>query len=301
MAERPRVLLTGGTGFVGRAIVPPLLEAGVDLHIVSRAAPPPPDGVVQHVADLLDETAARALLRDVRPALLIHSAWTVEHGRFWTAPENAAWLDASTALARHFVEGGGRRILGLGTCAEYAPTAAGDGAPWPETRPAAPATPYGAAKAALAARLSMLPASTAWARLFHLFGEGEHPARLVPHVARALIAGRPAETGAGHAVRDYASTRIIGRALAALALSRVAGPVNVAAGEARPMREVVTAVARLIGRPDLLRLGARPDPPDEVPYMVADISRLRREVGFAEHADLESDLARLVAVLRAQG
>lgn len=301
MAERPRVLLTGGTGFVGRAVVAPLLRAGVDLHATSRAPQPPRDGITWHAVDLLEEAAARALLRDLRPALLVHAAWTVEHGRFWTAPENAAWLDASTALARSFVGAGGRRILGLGTCAEYAAVAPGDGAPWPETRPVAPATPYGAAKAALAARLDALPIATAWARLFHLFGEGEHPARLVPHVARALIAGRPAETGSGSAVRDYADTRFAGRALAALALSRVTGPVNVASGEGRPMREIVTMVARSAGRPELLRLGARPDPPGEAPYMVGDISRLRHEVGFAEHADLEGDLARLVAVLRAQG
>ena len=61
-----------------------------------------------------------ALLREVRPTLLIHAAWFVEHGRFWTAPENQDWLEASDRLARAFVEGGGRRILGVGSCAEYA-------------------------------------------------------------------------------------------------------------------------------------------------------------------------------------
>ena len=34
----------------------------------------------------------------------MHAAWHVAHGRFWTAPENAAWLEASTALAAHFAE-----------------------------------------------------------------------------------------------------------------------------------------------------------------------------------------------------
>jgi nucleoside-diphosphate-sugar epimerase len=293
-----RVLLTGATGFVGRAVLAPLLARGVELHAVSRTPRAAP-GVAWHAADLLDEGQARALIRDVRPAVLLHCAWYVEHGRFWTSPENARWVEASTTLAHAFAEAGGRRFVGVGTCAEYADCDAGDDAPWPETRRIAPATPYGAAKAELHARLAAHPRlAVAWARLFHLFGEGEPPARLVPYVARSLLDGHEALCGSGRAVRDYASTAYVGRALAALALSDATGPVNVASGEGRPMRELMEAVARLTGRAHLLRLGARPDPPGEVPHMVANTTRLRRDAGFTERADLRGDLSAFVMRLR---
>src|SRR3712207_173544 len=122
MDERPRLLLTGATGFVGRSLLAPLAERGFDLHAVSRRVPDPAiavPGVSWHRADLLDEAEARRLLAEVRPAVLVHAAWYVEHGRFWTAPENERWLEASTALGAAFVEAGGRRLVGLGTCAEY--------------------------------------------------------------------------------------------------------------------------------------------------------------------------------------
>lgn len=296
MAER--LLLTGGTGFLGRQVIAPLLARGVVLHGVTRGASGA-EGVIWHQADLLDEAAARALLREIRPATLLHAAWYVEHGKFWHAPENAHWVEASTALARHFAEAGGRRFIGLGTCAEYADAAEGDGAPWPERRAIAPGTIYGQAKAELAARLARMERlSIAWARIFHVFGPGEPAARLVPDVALSLLAGREARTGSGRAVRDYASTRFVGRALTALALSDVTGAVNVASGEGRPMREIIEAIAAIIGRPGLLRIGARPDPANEVAFMVADITRLRREVGFTERAELRADLAALVAALR---
>jgi nucleoside-diphosphate-sugar epimerase len=290
MAER--LLLTGASGFVGRAMLAPLATRGFELHAVARR---PGEGeATWHAADVLDEGAMRALLHDVRPAVLVHAAWDVTHGKFWTAPENAAWVEASTALAEAFT---GRRLVGLGSCAEYDWSGEGT-APWPETRRIAPATPYGAAKAELCRRWMALGErqgiAVAWARLFHLFGSGEHPDRLVPAVMRALREGREAATGSGEPIRDFASTGFLGRALAALAASDAVGPVNLASGQPVAIRAVVETIGRIAGRADLLRLGALPDRA-EPPCIVADTTRLRYEVGFTECADLEADLAALLS------
>lgn len=293
----PRLLLTGASGCVGRALAAPLAARGFAVHAVARRIPDDAAGP-WHAADLLDEAQARALLRDIRPAILVHCAWFVEHGAFWTSPENAAWVAASEALAAEFAALGGRRFLGIGSCAEYADAAGEDARPWPETRSLAPATPYGRAKADLAARLARLPFDLAWARLFLMFGPGEPPARLVPSVARALAEGRPARIASGRPVRDFASTRYLGRALAALAASGVTGPVNVASGEGRAIADVARLLAQAAGRPDLLEIGALPDRPGEVPAMVADVGRLRREVGFADPPEVEADLRALLAALR---
>jgi nucleoside-diphosphate-sugar epimerase len=122
--------------------------------------------------------------------------------------------------------------------------------------------------------------SLAWARLFFLYGPREHPARLVPSVARALLAGEPAKCSAGTQERDFLHVDDVADALVSLVRSDLVGPVNIGSGEAVAVRAVIELVARECGRPDLVRLGARPAPANEPPLLVADVSRLRDELGW---------------------
>ena len=293
-----RVLVTGATGFIGRHI-PALMQArGYQTHITARAAATATAGITAHQVDLLRQDEAHRLIKDIRPAVIIHTAWYVAHGRFWTAPENADWLEASTALAAYAAEAGTRRFLGIGTCAEYATEAGDDAFPWPETRPIVPATPYGEAKAAFARRLAEIAEgrarfSFAWARLFHLFGPGENPARLVPSIMLALREGREAQCASGRPVRDFISTQNAAAAITALATSDITGPVNIGSGAPISIAAMARLIAEIAGRPDLLRLGALPDRPNEAPYMVAHTGRLRREVGFTAPVSLAAELTKL--------
>lgn len=292
-----RVLLTGGTGFVGRQAIDPLLAAGHEVHAVSRSEGGGAPGVTWHRADLLD---GAEVVAEVEPELLLHLAWYAEHGSFWTSPENVRWVEASLRLLRAFAAAGGRRAVMAGTCAEYdwsVPVHA-----YAEDAPVRPATLYGAAKHGLhevaAAYAEQAGLELAWGRIFFLYGPGEAPGRLVPAVARAVLAGEVAETTAGTQVRDLLHVAEVAAAFAALIDSDVTGPVNVASGEPHELREVIQLVAQLAGRPDLVRLGARPMREGEPARIVADVARLRDEVGYQPRTGLHEGLARTVSQLR---
>lgn len=78
----------------------------------------------------------------------------------------------------------------------------------------------------------------------------------------------------------------------------MAGAVNVASGAATPVGDVIAALAGAMGRADLVRLGARARPASDPDLIVADVSRLRAQVGFRPTDDLASGVA---ATLRAEG
>ena len=108
-----RILLTGATGFIGRHVLPRLKG---EVHAVTTRPPPAGDSVRWHRADLL---SSAEIVAEVRPEVLVHLAWYVEPGRYWTAPENIQWVEASLALLRAFAGAGGRRAVVAGTSAEY--------------------------------------------------------------------------------------------------------------------------------------------------------------------------------------
>lgn len=293
-----RVLVTGASGFVGRHVVEELLAAGHEVHAVSRRGPDRAmssvPGVWWHEQDLLE---APAVVGD--PEVLVHLAWHVDPADYLTSSENLVWVGASLALLRAFAKAGGRRAVLLGTCAEYDWTRGGVLA---EGAPVAPATLYGAAKDAVhrvaAAYALQVGVEVAWARLFFLFGPGEPAGRLVPAVARGLLAGQPVETGSGTASRDYLYVQDAAAALAALVPSPVTGAVNIGAGEGIVLRDLIGSVAAETGGEDLVRGGARPDRPGEPPVLVADVARLRDEVGFSPAIGFREGIRRTVADLR---
>jgi nucleoside-diphosphate-sugar epimerase len=296
-----RVLVTGASGFVGRHALAPLLAQGYRVDAVARRTPAAPlAGVAWHEADLLDASARRGLIDALRPSHLLHTAWNVEPGRFWTAPENETWREASLDLLAAFAAAGGRRAVLVGTCAEYDWDRAALG-PYRETDPCRPSTPYGKAKHALAQGAAGLARRTglslAWARLFLLFGPGEDPRRIVAAVIRALLLGHEIALSSGRQVRDFMDTRDVAAALAALvAAEPVTGAINLASGRAISLREMCMILARLAGRsPTLLRFGALPDRAGEPAQLLADVSRLRDELGFAQSVPLETRLAECLA------
>ena len=290
-----RVLFTGATGFIGRQAMAPLLERGFEVHAVSHGEVREPAGAVSlHQADLLDPDAVRALLDAVRPTHLLHFAWFATPGQYWTSPENLRWVSATTGLLQAFAGAGGQRVVMAGTCAEYDWQA---GHCVENQTALAPSSLYGASKRAmgllLEAAAPVLHVSAAWGRIFFLYGPWEHPLRLVPSVARALLRGESVDCTDGSQVRDFLHVADVAGAFVALLDSPVEGAVNIASGQVIPVRDVILGVADRLGSRTLVRLGALPQNGPAV--LSADARRLRDEVGWVPRFGLEDGLDDTVA------
>jgi len=298
-----RVLVTGATGFIGRHSLARLQALGYEVHAVSgqRVSTIGREGIFWHQANLLALDKIEPLMAEVRPTHLLHFAWYVVPGKYWTASENLSWVTATVSLMQSFAEYGGQRVVMAGTCAEY---------DWKFDycselfTPCRPATFYGVCKHSTQVLLDAWSAqssiSSAWGRIFFLYGPGEHPSRLVSSVIRSLLQDEPARCTHGKQVRDVMYVEDVAAAFVALLNSNIEGAVNIASGNPVRLKDVIRIAADLVGRRELVELGAIPASANEPAVLIADIDRLRGQVGFSHQHSLQDGISRMVEYMKTE-
>jgi len=299
MKRSRKVLVTGGSGLLGRPLVERLAAGDDEVHAVARHVPASsPAGVIWHAADLLEPAARVDLVEKVRPDALHHLAWECGPGTS-NDEVNERWLEASRDLLDRFVEAGGREVLVAGSCFEYA---WGDEPCVEDETPLDASTRYGRCKRDFLEHLRRRAEADGltwhWGRIFFTYGPHEHPRRLVSSIILSLLRGERAECTHGRQLRDYLHSDDVAAALHALDAADWSGVCNIASGAPVTLAEIGRTAAEIIGRPDLLALGARPAPDHEPPRILADTRRLFDRLGWRPSLDLRAGLEATVASWR---
>jgi dTDP-6-deoxy-L-talose 4-dehydrogenase (NAD+) len=256
------ILMTGATGFVGRQIARVLAARGHALHLVVRdptlRAHLPANAKLVTTPDLFVETDKWWLKQLDGIDTVIHAAWYVEPGLYLDSRLNIDCASGAARLAELAQEAGIRHFIGIGTCFEYQLP----NADITVQSTLAPVTLYAAAKLAtyfmLRRRFAVSGTDFSWARIFYLFGEGEHPARLFPTLHRKLAAGETVHLSSPDKIRDFLDVRIAGNMIAGLVETRQTGVLNICSGKPVTLRAFAEKVADLYGRRDLLEFGSAP-------------------------------------------
>ena len=294
------VLVTGATGFVGSHVVRQLVASGVDVAIIVR-----PDSsrrqledVIDRVrvleGDLVDGAATARLVESCRPEACIHAAWYTEPGKYLDSPQNLDSLRSSLDLIESLAKAGCKHVVGVGTCFEYAM----QDTPLTEDSPTGPFTLYAAAKLAFylvaAQRAAQLGMGLAWGRLFYLYGPYEDERRLVPAAIKALSSGREFPATTGEQVRDYLHVEDVAAGLCAMSHHRLGGVFNVSSCEPVTIAGLMRTLGELLGRPELIRLGALPPRDWDPAYVCGDNQRLRTEAHWSPRYSLRDGLAQTI-------
>jgi GDP-L-fucose synthase len=300
------VVVTGGRGFLGRAVVRRLLAEGHDVT---------PVGSKDY--DLTEQARVRALYAELRPRVVVHCAAAV--GGIGANVENPGrFLYENGLMGLMLLEEG--RLAGIDKLVMISTSCAyPQDAPLPlreEDLWAGPPTgatgPYGIAKRMLhdaclnyARQYGTDSSVLVLANLYGPgddFGPGSHviPA-LVRRYVEAQRLGAPSVTnwGSGRATREFLHVEDAARAVA-LAVSRTTGPepLNIGTGRAMAIREVAEAVATAVGYTGEVHWDTRR--PDGQPGRYFDTTRAEQRLGFIAAVPWDEGVAETVRWFRAQ-
>jgi GDP-L-fucose synthase len=297
-----RVLVTGGAGFLGRAVVARLRDAGATEVFVPRSAD----------YDLRSAEAIERALRDGQPEIVIHLAAVVggiganreNPGRFFH--DNAVM---GVQLMEHARLAGVAKFVQIGTVCSYpkfTPVPFREDAIW-DGYPEETNAPYGLAKKMLLAQGQAYRAQYGFDVIHlipvNLYGPGDNFDPASSHVIPALIrkcveakasgADHIEVWGTGSASREFLYVDDAAEGIV-LATERYddADPVNLGTGREVTIRELVELIVRLAGFEGEVRWDA--SKPDGQPRRALDTSRARERFGFVARTPFEEGLQRTI-------
>lgn len=306
MAER--VLVTGGHGFLGQHAVSALREAGHEVLAPRRAE-----------YDLLAQADVGRMLRDLRPATVVHLAAAcggiaanVAHpGRFLY--ENALMGLMLLEAARQ--AGVARLVLISTTCAypQDAPLPLNERDFW-SGPPTGATGPYGMAKRLLHEACATYEREYGFQSVVlvpaNLYGPRDHfdpqNSHVVPALIRRFVEAAEADLsevsnwGTGRATREFLHVRDAAAGIVAACEPGRAldsRPINLGTGRETPIAELVGLVAEAAGYRGALRWDTTR--PDGQPRRFLDVTRAREVLGFEARIPLAEGLAETVAWFKA--
>jgi UDP-glucose 4-epimerase len=305
-----RVLVTGGGGFIGSALVRALLDQGAAVRVLDNFS----TGNRGNLVDVSDDVELvegelrsyeriHASMQGIE--IVFHQAALPSVPRSVQDPltTSAVNVDGTLNVLLAARDEGVKRLVFASSSSVY-----GDGGELPrrEANPTNPTSPYAVSK--LAAERYCISCSkiygleTVSLRYFNVFGPGQDPrsqyAAVVPRFITAIAAGKPVLIyGDGTQSRDftYVSNVVDANLLAAQANGVSGSVINVATGTSTTVNELADLIGGVLGR-QVLRDFAPPRPA-EIRASWASIDEAHELLGWKPQVSLEEGLRSSVAAI----
>ena len=299
MSDDEKILITGGSGFIGRSFLRILAHNRKKAFVFTRSIktlklPEINRGLIEPFEiDLCDQVKVEKWLTTHRPDKIVHLAGATQHkdasGQTCNELNWKATKGFFEVLARIDV----KKVITIGTADEYG----NQNTPQNEQMPLQPQTAYAESKARANEFALELHRTCKFQavilRIFTAYGAGQPPQMFLSQLIRSALGGKEFNMTDGRQKRDYIYVDDAARAIyAALLEENIAGKsFNVGTGQAYSLRDVAEKTWKMCGAErKLLKIGARPKPLGESFDTQADISAAIRELGWTPQTSLDEGL-----------
>ncbi len=305
-----RVLVTGGSGFIGSHLVNQLITEGHEVAVTVRYGNVMKNERLRHCWDHirvieadLRNRGALAAIGEFAPELIFHLAAYNHVGQSFTQVEECFDVNAKgTANLLDTCPDSVERFVYMSTSEVYGHQT---NVPFIETMCPEPISPYAITKYAgelychMKQRIGRAP-SVVITRAFNTFGPYQSAKAVIPELIISCLKGEPVKTTKGEQTREfnYVSNVVDGLIKAAMHEETVQGPVNIAAGEEVSISDLVRKIAELTETRSQIEIGALPYRPTEIWRMYADSTRAREILKWQPTIMLEEGLKRTIAWFR---
>jgi nucleoside-diphosphate-sugar epimerase len=288
-----KILITGGTGFIGRNVVSELIKRGYEVHsLVYPPFAPEQEGLFQYEMNLMNSNDVATFLKEHKFENLIHLAWYVGKGCH-THNFNLDWTISTLNLIKSFVENGGKTFVGAGTISEYEYKY---GYLLEDETPTDPQTLYGNSKNAIfniaKVYCKQNDCKFKWPRIFNLYGPNEKPQRLMPSVINSCLKGEDVKVSDCLKFQDYLHVEDTARGIVDIFESDIEGAVNICSGKPIQLRQIVEKIKSLTNSDSKILYGAIPAAfGDEI--VVGNNEKLK-SIGWKPKYNLEDGLKQTI-------
>ncbi len=297
-----KVILTGGTGMLGLALIQLFIQKKIEVLVIvrpnskRREALPVSDYVKVIECDLSNLSEVKEQLHDTYDAFF-HFAWD---GTFGESRNDMQLQNQNVKAALDAVElakaAGCTTFLGAGSQAEYGRV---DGIKLGPDTPTKPETGYGIGKLCAGQMTRILCQQMGmkhiWVRILSTYGphDGLHT-MVMSGIIKMLNQERPQYTK-GEQMWDYLYCEDAARAFYLAAEQGIDGSVYcIGSGQVRPLAEYITVIRDTIDKNIEIGFGEVPYYDKQVMYLCADIENLQRDTGFQPEISFEEGIRRTV-------
>jgi len=306
MSETKRLLVVGGTGFVGSHLTRFAIGRGYETYVLSKSRATfmiPFDSASMRLihVDLYDRAQVKKVMADHSFTHVINGSGYVDHTPFFRGGRQiidqhfGGIVNMIEALDRSALQG----FVHLGSSDEYGNAPA----PQREDMRERPISPYSTAKVAAAHFVQMLARTEGFpgsiVRVFLSYGPGQALNRFFPQIIQGCLAGNSFPVSPGEQVRDFCFIDDVCEGIfAALETPASHGEIfNIASGEPVAIRSMIEMVRNLVGKgvPEFGKIAYRPG---ENMRLFADVQLAKKILGWSVRTSLEEGLRKTIQYYR---